>query len=166
MTMWSGARRGVVVAVISCCAAVGTASADARFDWPLAPRPHVEHVFDKPAENWLPGHRGVDLGGSAGQPVLAAGEGIVAFAGVVAGKPTVSIDHPGGLRTTYEPVVADVRAGERVAAGAVIGTLESGHEGCVVAACLHWGVRRGREYLDPLGLVRTQPLRLKPLRDG
>lgn len=164
--MLSGARRGVVVAVISCCAAVGTASADARFDWPLAPRPHVERVFDKPAENWLPGHRGVDLGGSAGQPVLAAGEGIVAFAGVVAGKPTVSIDHFGGLRTTYEPVVTDVHAGERVAAGAVIGTLESGHEGCVVAACLHWGVRRGREYLDPLGLVRTQPLRLKPLRDG
>ena len=92
----------MVFAVISCCVAVGTASADTRFDWPLAPRPHVERAFDKPAENWLPGHRGVDLGGSAGQSVLAAGDGIVVFAGVVAGKPTVSIDHSGGLRTTYE----------------------------------------------------------------
>ena len=164
--MLLGARRGVVVAVISCCVAVGTASADARFDWPLAPRPHVERAFDKPAKNWLPGHRGVDLGGSAGQSVLASGDGIVVFAGVVAGKPTVSIDHSGGLRTTYEPVVAVVRAGQRVAARAVIGTLETGHEGCAVEACLHWGLRRGREYLDPLGLVRTQPLRLKPLKGG
>lgn len=70
--MLRGARRGVAFAVISCCVAVGTASADTRFDWPLAPRPHVERAFDKPAENWLPGHRGVDLGGSAGQSVLAA----------------------------------------------------------------------------------------------
>ncbi|MGW6660984.1 M23 family metallopeptidase [Rhodococcus sp. NPDC055024] len=166
MTMLSGARRGVVIAVIFCCVAVSTASAEARFDWPLTPRPHVEHAFDKPAQNWLPGHRGVDLGGSPGQSVLAAGDGVVAFAGVVAGKPTVSIDHDGGLRTTYEPVAADVRAGERIATGAVIGTLEPGHDGCVVAACLHWGLRRGREYLDPLGLVRSQPLRLKPLTGG
>ncbi|ARE33957.1 M23 family metallopeptidase [Rhodococcus qingshengii] len=166
MTILRGARRGVVFAVISCCVAVGTASADTRFDWPLAPRPHVERAFDKPAENWLPGHRGVDLGGSAGQSVLAAGDGIVVFAGVVAGKPTVSIDHSGGLRTTYEPVTAVVRTGERVAARSVIGTLETGHEGCAVEACLHWGLRRGREYLDPLGLVRSQPLRLKPLKGG
>ncbi len=102
--MLRGARRGVVFAVISCCVAVGTASADTRFDWPLAPRPHVERAFDKPAENWLPGHRGgVDLGGSAGQSVLAAGDGIVVFAGVVAGKPTVSIDHSGGYARPTNP---------------------------------------------------------------
>ncbi|WP_228003267.1 M23 family metallopeptidase [Nocardia australiensis] len=144
-----------------------------QFAWPLQPRPAVERLFDKPESDWLPGHRGVDLAGTAGQAVLAAGDGIVVFAGTVAGKPVVSIDHPGGLRTTYEPVEATISVGARVARGTRIGTLEPGHEGCTAAACLHWGARREgdrhsrREYVDPLGLVHSTPLRLKPvLRQG
>ena len=88
------------------------------------------------------------------------------FAGTVAGKPVVSIDHPGGLRTTYEPVRADVTAGRRVARGEPIGAVEAGHPGCPAAACLHWGVRRGREYLDPLALLGGRPIRLKPVAPG
>ncbi|MFD1814305.1 M23 family metallopeptidase [Rhodococcus gannanensis] len=138
-------------------------AATSGFVWPLRPRPVVLTPFDPPARDWLPGHRGVDLAGVAGRSVLAAGDGVVAFAGVVAGKPVVSIDHQGGLRTTYEPVEAEVRAGARVSAGSRIGTLVDGHEDCPTA-CLHWGVRRGRdEYLDPLALVRAMPVRLKPL---
>ncbi|MGW4478581.1 M23 family metallopeptidase [Rhodococcus triatomae] len=156
------------VSVLVLCAAlliVGPAQASASgFAWPLRPRPLVLTSFDPPARDWLPGHRGVDLGGAVGQPVLAAGDGIVAFAGVVAGKPVVSIDHPGGLRTTYEPVEAQVHTGARVVVGARIGTLVTGHADCA-GTCLHWGVRRGRdEYLDPLALVRATPVRLKPLR--
>ncbi len=134
--------------------------------WPLRPRPPVVRRFDRPAQDWLPGHRGVDLGGTAGQSVLAAGDGYVAFAGEVAGTPVVSVDHAGGLRTTYEPVRASVAAGRRVFRGDVLGVLEAGHPGCPTA-CLHWGLRRGRDYLDPLGVVHTAPLRLKPVRpDG
>ncbi|MFI2279852.1 M23 family metallopeptidase [Nocardia beijingensis] len=156
------------VAAIVAATPSATARPEGRFDWPLRPRPAVVRHFDKPAQNWLPGHRGVDLAGAEGQAVLASGEGIVVFAGTVAGKPVVSIDHPGGLRTTYEPVRAEVPVGRRVGRGARIGTLESGHPGCV-AACLHWGARieggrRDREYLDPLGLLRLTPLRLKPMR--
>ncbi|MDI9914576.1 peptidoglycan DD-metalloendopeptidase family protein [Rhodococcus sp. IEGM 1379] len=141
-----------------------SAFADSRFDWPLMPRPRVERIFDNPAKNWLPGHRGVDLAGTVDQAVLSAGAGTVTFAGTVAGKPVVSVDDVGGVRTTYEPVTAVVAAGERVGIGTMIGTLEPGHERCAVAACLHWGLRRAREYLDPLGLIHDQPLRLKPLR--
>ncbi|WP_435826380.1 M23 family metallopeptidase [Nocardia asteroides] len=139
------------------------------FGWPLRPRPSVERRFDKPVRDWLAGHRGVDLAGTAGQRVLAAGAGIVVFAGEVAGKPVVSVDHPGGLRTTYEPVEATVTVGSRVDRGTPIGTLVAGHEGCPVAACLHWGARREasehgrREYVDPLGLLHDVPVRLKPL---
>jgi murein DD-endopeptidase MepM/ murein hydrolase activator NlpD len=133
------------------------------FDWPLRPRPAVVRAFDKPEQNWLPGHRGVDLAGVPGQPVLAAGDGYVAFAGTVAGKPVVSIDHAGGLRTTYEPVEATTTLGRRVARGSPIGTLAPGHPGCLLPACLHWGVRRAREYLDPLGLLHLAPIRLKPV---
>ncbi|OZC61129.1 peptidase [Rhodococcus sp. 15-725-2-2b] len=136
------------------------------FAWPLQPRPQVVTPFDRPEQNWLPGHRGVDLAAPEGRSVLAVADGTVVFAGSVAGKPVVSVDHPGGLRSTYEPVVASVAAGARVRRGTVLGSLASGHESCP-STCLHWGVRRGREYLDPTALVRVSPIRLKPLdEDG
>ncbi|TQF67088.1 M23 family metallopeptidase [Rhodococcus spelaei] len=152
-------------ALLLLTAAPSAAAPAGGFDWPLRPRPAVGRPFDRPEHDWLPGHRGVDLLGSDGQPALAAGDGLVAFAGTVAGKPVVSVDHAGGLRTTYEPVRATVRTGQRVDRGSVLGTLEPGHPECP-GACLHWGVRRGREYLDPLGLVRATPVRLKPLHAG
>ncbi|WP_072687568.1 M23 family metallopeptidase [Rhodococcus marinonascens] len=142
------------------------AASTSAFDWPLHPRPRVVRAYDNPEHDWLPGHRGVDLEGAPDRAVLSAGTGVVAFAGTVAGKPVVSIDHPGGLRTTYEPVTARVTAGMRVGRGTVLGILEPGHPGCVapVAACLHWGLRRDRKYLNPLGLVRVAPVRLEPVR--
>jgi murein DD-endopeptidase MepM/ murein hydrolase activator NlpD len=94
--------------------------------------------------------------------VLAAGDGVVVFAGMVAGRPVVSVDHPGGLRTTYEPVAPVVGAGQPVARGSPIGTLEAGHPGCPGAACLHWGLRRGDTYLDPLLFLRPPRVRLLP----
>lgn len=138
------------------------AAAAGRYDWPLQPDPEVTAPFDPPPQRWQPGHRGVDLGASEGQPVLAAGDGIVAFAGEVAGKPVVSIDH-GTVRTTYEPVVASVSAGQAVHVGSPIGTVAAGHSGCPVVACLHWGAKRGAVYLDPLSLLEPRVVRLLPL---
>lgn len=132
---------------------------------PLAGGPVVTRPFEPPAHAYGPGHRGVDLAGAPGAPVLAAGDGVVAFAGMVAGRPVVSIDHAEGLRTTYEPVDPAVGAGQRVASGAPIGTLVPGHGGCPVEACLHWGVRRDEDYLDPLLLLVVR-VRLLPLRGG
>lgn len=139
----------------------------ARLDWPLRPRPAVVRGFDAPTPNWQRGHRGVDLAGVTGQPVYAAGAATVVFAGLLAGRPVVSLAHPGGLHTSYEPVRAVVRAGQRVSTGTVIGELEAGHPGCATTACLHWGAMWGpaarADYLDPLGLLATAPIRLKPL---
>jgi murein DD-endopeptidase MepM/ murein hydrolase activator NlpD len=74
------------------------------------------------------------------------------------------------LRTTYEPVRATVREGERVAAGQVVGTVAGAgpapsHCG---GGCLHWGLLRGGAYLDPLlllppWLLNTGPSRLLPV---
>lgn len=130
---------------------------------PLAGGLTVTRPFEPPAHAYGPGHRGADLGGAAGVPVLAAGDGIVVFAGMVAGRPVVSIDHAGGLRTTYEPVDPSVGAGQSVTSGSPIGTLLSGHAGCPADACLHWGLRHGETYLDPLSLLVVQ-VRLLPLR--
>lgn len=138
-----------------------------RFGWPLPGSPTVVRAFHPPTFRYGPGHRGVDLAAVAGAPVFAAGAGTVAFAGMVAGYGVVSVDHPGGLRTTYEPVSPAVTSGEQVTQGQRIGTVEPGHAGCPVAACLHWGVLRDpvrdRQYLDPLRLLATARVRLMPL---
>ncbi|MFC0315158.1 M23 family metallopeptidase [Gordonia phosphorivorans] len=139
------------------------------YDWPLAPRPAVTRGFDPPAERWLPGHRGVDLGAAPQAAVIAAAAGRVRFAGVIGGKPTVSVLHPDQIATTYEPVRAVVHTGDTVLRGQVLGYLEPGHPGCTVAACLHWGARRGSgaftRYLNPLVLVGAVRVRLKPVGD-
>ena len=75
----------------------------------------------------------------------------------------MSIDHPDGLRTTYEPVESSVGAGQVVDRGSPIGTLVAGHGGCPVGACLHWGLRRGETYLDPMALLRPPQVRLLPM---
>lgn len=137
------------------------------FGWPLPGPPVVVRAFQAPELPFGPGHRGVDLATVAGAPVLAAGAGTVVFAGTVAGRGVVSVDHPGGLRTTYEPVSPTVTAGDRVARGAQLGTVQLGHPGCTATVCLHWGVLRDpehdREYLDPRHLVVTARVRLLPL---
>ncbi|MFI5588805.1 murein hydrolase activator EnvC family protein [Amycolatopsis sp. NPDC051758] len=139
----------------------------ARLSWPLSPVPVVTKYFDAPETPYGPGHRGVDLAAVPGQEVLAADVGVVVFAGLVAGRPVLSVDHDGGLRTTYEPVAANVAVGEQVYRGQVLGTVLTGHPGCLVAACLHWGVRRGEEYVDPLALIgEVGEYRLKPWGGG
>jgi len=115
--------------------------------------------FDPPDQPWLAGHRGVDIEGTAGQVVVAAMDGTVSFAGMVAGRPVITLQHDGGLSTTYEPVEAAVGAGQRVAAGQPIGTLVAGHA-CPLQACLHWGLRDGSTYLDPLSLLGAGHIRL------
>jgi murein DD-endopeptidase MepM/ murein hydrolase activator NlpD len=138
-----------------------------RLEWPLRPRPAVLRTFDAPAPDWNRGHRGVDLAGRPGQPVYSAGAGTVVYAGMLAGRQVVSLAHPGGLHTSYEPVQASVRVGQLLGAGTVIGDLLAGHPGCPVAACLHWGAMWGpaarADYVDPLGLLASTPIRLKPL---
>ena len=157
-----------LLSVLCLLSATPAWAADGRLDWPLRPRPAVLRAFDAPAPNWNRGHRGVDLAGAAGQVVHAAGPGTVVFAGRLAGRPVVSIAHPGGLRTSYEPVRASVRPGALVTAGTSIGELLAGHAGCPAPACLHWGAMWGpaarADYVNPLGLLAATRVRLKPLR--
>jgi murein DD-endopeptidase MepM/ murein hydrolase activator NlpD len=91
--------------------------------------------------------------------------GTVTFAARLAGRGVVVVDH-GGVRTTYEPVSASVRVGQRVGRGERIGSLQRTSSHCFPRACLHWGLRRGEVYLDPLTLVGAGPIRLLPLEAG
>jgi murein DD-endopeptidase MepM/ murein hydrolase activator NlpD len=109
--------------------------------WPLHPRPQVVAGFTPPATSWSAGHRGVDLLGRPGQAVRAAAAGTVSFAGRIAGRGVVVVDH-GPTRTTYEPVTATKRVGTRVEPADRIGTLESFGSHCWPRTCLHWGLVR------------------------
>ena len=139
---------------------------DNRFTWPLTPTPQVTRAFQLPTTPYGPGHRGIDLAATPGQPVLAAAPGVVTFAATLAGRGVITIDHDGDLRTTYEPVTPTVPVGAQVHATQQIGTVVPGHPDCPAAACLHWGVRRADEYLNPLTLVtHDTQIRLKPWTD-
>lgn len=149
------------------------------FGWAFAPHaaayvdpttgaPHASRVIkraDIPEKNWMPGHRGVDLDLRIGAPVLAAEAGIVAFAGVVAGTPSISIDHRDGIRTTYLPVHPKVRVGDTVEEGSVIGTLAR-HQGPDSRhhRGLHWGALIAKDtYINPLDLLARPKIVLKPI---
>jgi murein DD-endopeptidase MepM/ murein hydrolase activator NlpD len=102
-----------------------------------------------------------------GTAVVAAQDGVVAFAGPVAGSLFVSIDHPDGVRTTYSWLSdVGVRRGDPVRKGEPIGKSGVGHPGSI-APHLHLGARIGSEYIDPLlllergsvvGLIHLAPL--------
>ena len=142
-----------------------TSGATGTWCWPAGDRSAVVRPALLPRRPWEPGHRGVDLGPLApGDGVRAAAAGTVTFAGAVAGRPVLVVSHAGGLRTTYEPVRATAAVGSSVAAGDVVGVLDTGPTHCAPTACLHWGLRRGDLYLDPVALLAPR-VRLLPL-DG
>ncbi len=132
--------------------------------WLPLPAPAVVLTpFRPPATRYGAGHRGVDLAAPVGARVRAAADGVVIYAGVLADRGVVSVEHAGGLRTTYEPVDALVSVGQVVSRGDLIGTLAAGHATCAPASCLHLGARLpDRVYLDPMALFGPWRVRLKP----
>lgn len=145
--------------VASAVPATATATESAGWQWPMAP-PHVVRAFAPPEDPYGPGHRGVDLAGTYGQPVHAAAAGWVNYVGKTFGYGIVVITH-GEVRSTYQPVNTKLVVGTEVAQGAVIGSLGFTGSHCKVQ-CLHWGVLRGDEYLDPLSFLALGPPRLLP----
>lgn len=114
------------------------------------------------------GHWGIDYEGDSDGLVQAAAGGSVVFAGRVAHNPaTVTIDHGGGLWTSYSYLEhLTVLPGQEVERGTVVGTVghETGH------GDVHLSVRIHGEYVDPervLGCVARAPaagLRLLEVR--
>ena len=121
--------------------------------WPVKPKPAVTRTFQPPAQKWLSGHRGVDLGAAPGTEVRSPAAGTVTFSGVVVDRPVITVDHGNGLKSSFEPIDASVKRGQTVTRGQVIGTIAAaGH--CPPAHCVHWGVRRDGEYVNPLQFVQ------------
>lgn len=150
-------------------------------------RPRVVHPFEKPAQRWSAGHRGVDLAVPENdRHVYAPAPGKVVFSGTVVNRKVLVIAHPDGRRSTFEPMDEALPVGTTVAAGEVIGTVatpdsvggngERPYRRCTTA-CLYWGVRQGSargdgsgktaEYINPMSLLGSkEPSILLPVPGG
>lgn len=138
------------------------------YAWPV--RGPVIRGFEPPAGPYGPGHRGIDIAAQSGTPVRAAEDGVVAFAGRVAGELHVSIDHPDGVRTSYAFLSSvDVDPGSPVERGAVVGAVGAGHPS-TGASHLHLGARFAGQYIDPMLLLERGSLvgliHLAPIEEG
>ena len=130
-------------------------TAAALWAWPIAAPHPIARAYLAPATPYASGHRGVDIRSSPAAEVRAPADGVVHFAGVVVDRPVLSIDHGGGVLSSYEPLASTLRAGDAVRRGQVIGTLLAGH--CADGACLHFGVRVRGDYVSPLLFLGGQP---------
>ena len=104
-------------------------------------------------------HRGIDIAGGVGAPVVAAAGGEVRFAGVAGSSGlTVSIRTADGFDTSYLHLSsAAVRAGATVRAGDAIGAVGTSGSRSAADPHLHFGVREaGTQPRLP------QPARLPP----
>lgn len=120
---------------------------DAPWVWPTGSR-IVVRPWEAPADDYAAGHRGLDVPAALGTPAIAVAAGTVTFAGPVAGRPVVTIDHGSGLVSTLDSVSPVVHAGDSVEQGAVVGHVAVGH--CPAAdPCVHLGARVDDRYVDP-----------------
>lgn len=131
-------------------------SADVEWLWPISGA-YVESPYVAPAHRYGPGHRGIDLRPAGEVTVRAPAAGTVAFAGAVAGRGVLTIDHGGGIVTTFEPIAVGVelRAGVAVRRGEVLGRIDAG--GHAALGALHVGARLDGEYINPLLLFGSIP---------
>jgi murein DD-endopeptidase MepM/ murein hydrolase activator NlpD len=136
-----------------------------KWNWPLLPRPGVIRGFQVGPARWSAGHRGVDLAAWSGAAVHAPADGVVLFAGVLAGRAVLSIDHGGGLISSFEPAASRFPIGTPVKRGEVVAAVAPGPTHCLPTVCLHWGVRKNGRYIDPLPLLlgRLGPAVLLPM---
>lgn len=125
-----------------------SAVSHASWVWPLGQPRQVARGFLAPATRYGAGHRGIDIRASPSEDIRAPSDGVVSFAGSVAGRPVLSISHPGDLISSLEPVLATVSRGDSVSAGMSIGSVANG--GHCDGSCVHFGVRLHGEYVSPL----------------
>ncbi len=116
--------------------------------------------FRPPDGRYGAGNRGIEYATAPGATVMAAGAGVVIFAGPVGGGLHVTVDHGGGLLSTYSFVDHFVvRRGDVVVSGDPVAR---------TGGPFHFGTRIDGEYVDPASLfgVRVVHLELIPIEDA
>ena len=121
--------------------------AESDYAWPVS----SHQVLGDPFADW---HSGVDLALEPGEDVLAADDGVVTFAGWsnLGYGLMVMLDHGNDDYTLYAGLGAvDVVCSQELAQGEALGA--GGLTGHPAGALLHFEVRRGGEFVDPLTLL-------------
>lgn len=98
-------------------------------------------------------HGGIDIAAPEGTPIMATADGVVLEAGdYFFNGNSVFIEHGLGLQSFYAHLSRiDVKAGERVSQGQIIGAV--GATGRVTGAHLHWSVGLNATWIDPLLVI-------------
>jgi murein DD-endopeptidase MepM/ murein hydrolase activator NlpD len=108
------------------------------------------------------GHWGVDITAPPGSEVRAPGDGVVTFAGRVAGMNSVTILMADDVRVSLSYLSSmKIPAGTRVEAGTVVGRSGLAHG----EPALHVSVRVGDDYVDPIGYLRCRRGTIRLLTD-
>lgn len=133
---------------IAQCLRAGEAPPPTSLRWPA-----IAVFSSQFGERWGRMHEGIDLAGPIGEPIMAAEDGVVYFAGRLGGYGnTVLIDHGGGMHTLYAHQHALLVAeGEDVVRGQQIG--EMGSTGHSTGPHLHFEVQLDGVPVDPMGFL-------------
>jgi murein DD-endopeptidase MepM/ murein hydrolase activator NlpD len=105
-------------------------------------------------------HQGIDYGAPTGTPIVAATDGVIAFAGWHGGHGNyVRINHSGGMATGYGHMSRIIaRAGQRVQMGQLIGYV--GSTGLSTGPHLHYELYRNGAAINPASVKFTSTARL------
>ncbi len=133
--------------------------------WPVVGP--VIQPFDPPEDPYGSGHRGIDIAVPVATSIVAPADGVVTFAGPVGGRLFLTIDHGGGVGSTYSWLTSMlVRKGDVVVRGQPIALTGWGHPNAPIPH-LHFGVKLNDVYADPLAYLEPAPIggliRLAPL---
>ena len=156
----SRGMRVVAIAVLmmmlpAAAAPPGSEKPEEPWRWPVDAAREVAEPYQAPEHDYGPGHRGVDIVAGAGAIVRAPANGVVVFRGVVVDRPLLTLDHGGGIVSTFEPVASELVPGAIVEAGDEIGTVATG--GHSAAGHLHIGVRLNGSYINPMLMFGDVP---------
>ncbi len=129
---------------------------DISFIWPLPSSSRITSAFggrSSPTEGASTNHQGVDVGAPTGSPILAAASGtVVVSAYSYSAGNYIMINHGSGIYTVYMHCSQLLASeGQEVKQGQTIAKV--GSTGYSTGPHLHFGIRSGGSYVNPLAYV-------------
>lgn len=129
---------------------------DINFKWPCPSSGRITSAFggrSSPTEGASSNHQGVDIGAASGTDIVAAASGTVVIStySYSAGN-YIMINHGGGVYTVYMHCSSLLASeGQQVVQGQTIAKV--GSTGYSTGPHLHFGIRAGGSYVNPLQYV-------------
>ena len=151
--------RRILFVILAALAVAGPAKA---WTWPASGPVLLPYSFDPDHPYGAGQHRGIDVGGGAGETILAPAGGVISFAGTVPGSgKSVTILTPDGWSVTLTQLGSiAVAKGAVVVEGGTIGTIGPSGDPEVSGAYVQLGVRHADDdqgYVDPQTLLPSRP---------